>query len=212
MTMRKIAMASASLAVSAVAIGSSPAATANTSDRVVVTMTQSANRSVPDRAIPYRPVPSRKVRKVPQRSQRLERTEPSRSERPKLRRSEGPVLVASLGERLLTFRLNGSTVLSTRVAVGAPESPTPLGRFKVTEKLSGEPYGGVYGCCILAINARQRRLPAGWTGGNRVAIHGTAELSSIGQAVTAGCLRVDEHPLRRLMDLVPVGTTVLVLR
>jgi lipoprotein-anchoring transpeptidase ErfK/SrfK len=212
MTMRRLALVSASTAVSALAIGSSLTAVASSSDRVDVKMTQSANRVVPDRAIPYRPVPSRKMQEAPQRSQRLERTEPSHSERPKFRRSEGPVLVASLGQRLLTFRLNGSTVLSTRVAVGAPESPTPLGRFKVTEKLSGEPYGGVYGCCILAINARQHRLPAGWTGGNRVAIHGTPELSSIGQAVTAGCLRVDERPLRRLMQSVPVGTTVLVRR
>jgi lipoprotein-anchoring transpeptidase ErfK/SrfK len=212
MTMRKIAVASASMAVSAVAICSSLAATASPTDRVAVTMTQSANRSVPDRAIPNRTVPSRKVRELPRPSPRLERTVPSRRERPRLRRSEGPVLVASLSQRLLTFRLNGSTVLSARVAVGAPESPTPLGRFRVREKLSGVPYGGVYGCCILAINARQRRLPAGWTGGDRVAIHGTPEPASIGQAITAGCLRVDEHPLRRLMDLVPVGTTVLVVR
>ena len=43
-----------------------------------------------------------------------------------------------------------------------------------------------YGCCILALSGHQDNLPAGWPGGDRLAIHGG---SGIGSADSAGCLR-----------------------
>jgi lipoprotein-anchoring transpeptidase ErfK/SrfK len=70
--------------------------------------------------------------------------------------------------------------------------------------------GSVYGCCALALTARQPNLPAGWTGGDRVALHGTPTDAAAGDAASAGCLRVQERPLRRLMKLVPVGTRVTI--
>ena len=96
------------------------------------------------------------------------------------------------------------------VGIGAPESPTPLGRFAVTDKFRGAPYGPYYGCCILALSARQPRLPVGWTGGDRVGIHGTNDLSTIGRASSAGCPHARERDLRFLMRRVPLGTPVFV--
>jgi hypothetical protein len=96
------------------------------------------------------------------------------------------------------------------VGIGRPGSPTPTGRFAVAEKLSG-PYGPAFGCCILALTARQPRLPAGW---NRsityyIAIHaGSGE----GSAVSAGCLHMRESDVRYLMRTIPLGTPVEISR
>jgi lipoprotein-anchoring transpeptidase ErfK/SrfK len=96
------------------------------------------------------------------------------------------------------------------VGVGRAGSPTPTGRFAVTDKLSGSAYGPYYGCCILALSAHQTHLPPGWTGGDRVAIHGTNAPATIGAAASAGCLHAGEADLRTLMRRVPLGTPVFI--
>jgi lipoprotein-anchoring transpeptidase ErfK/SrfK len=95
---------------------------------------------------------------------------------------------------------------AARVAIGAASSPTPTGRFSVTDELS-DFYPSVYGCCVLALSAHQTRLPKGWSGGDRVAIHGGG---GIGSAVSNGCLHADEADLRYLMTTVPLGTLVVI--
>lgn len=93
------------------------------------------------------------------------------------------------------------------VAIGAPATPTPTGRFYVTDKLRGADFGSYYGCCILALSGRQPRLPQGWSGGDRLAIHGSPT-PTWGHAVSNGCLHADEADLRYLMRNVGLGTTV----
>ncbi len=94
-----------------------------------------------------------------------------------------------------------------RVAVGAPDTPTPPGTFYVTDKLPGADFGAYYGCCILALSGRQPHLPRGWSGGDRLAIHGSLTPTR-GLAVSNGCLHADEADLRYLMQNVPLGTAV----
>jgi hypothetical protein len=115
-------------------------------------------------------------------------------------------LRASLSQRRLSVLRDGRLMRTIPVAIGAPSSPTPVGRFAVAEKVMG-PFGPAYGCCILALTARQPRLPAGW---NRsityyVAIHAG---SGQGAAVSAGCLHATEADVRYLMRTVPLGTPV----
>jgi lipoprotein-anchoring transpeptidase ErfK/SrfK len=55
-------------------------------------------------------------------------------------------------------------------------------------------------------------LPAGWRGGDRVAIHGTSAPWTIGQASSAGCLHARDADLAYLMRIVPLGTPVLIRR
>ena len=95
------------------------------------------------------------------------------------------------------------------VAIGAPETPTPPGEFYVTDKLRGPEFGSYYGCCILALSGRQAKLPRGWSGGDRLAIHG-APTPTWGHAVSNGCLHADEPDLRYLMRTVPLGTRVII--
>jgi hypothetical protein len=97
-------------------------------------------------------------------------------------------------------------VLRAAVGIGAARSPTPIGRFGVTDKLTGlNP--AAYGCCILALSAHQTHLPPGWAGGDRIAIHGGG---GIGAATSNGCLHATEGVLRWLMRRVGLGTQVVV--
>jgi hypothetical protein len=94
------------------------------------------------------------------------------------------------------------------VSVGSPSSPTPLGDYSVTDGLVGRGLGPWYGCCVLALSGHQPNLPAGWIGGNRMAIHGTP--GSIGGAISHGCLRASDPDMISLFARVPLGTPVFI--
>jgi hypothetical protein len=117
-------------------------------------------------------------------------------------------LRASLSRRLLYVLRDGWIVRAMRVGIGAPGSPTPVGRFAVAEKLNG-PFGPALGTRILVLTARQPRLPAGWNASITyyVAIHSG---SGRGSAVSAGCLHATKADLRYLMRTVPLGAAIQV--
>jgi lipoprotein-anchoring transpeptidase ErfK/SrfK len=117
-------------------------------------------------------------------------------------------LEADLSQRLLTLRESGRIVFRRRVSIGAGASPTPSGRFHVSDQISGIRWR--LGCCIVVLSGTQPRLPAGWNGGDRLAIHGRASTSeSIGAPTSAGCLHATEQTLRDLARL-PLGTPVVI--
>jgi lipoprotein-anchoring transpeptidase ErfK/SrfK len=107
--------------------------------------------------------------------------------------------------RLTVWRL-GVPLRRVRVAIGAPGSPTPIGRFAVTDKLR-DFWPSYYGCCAIALSGHQTQLAPGWTGGDRLAIH---EGSGLGGSVTNGCLRAARADMRYLMARLPLGTQVVV--
>jgi hypothetical protein len=119
-------------------------------------------------------------------------------------------LVLDLSDRQLVLRSGRRVIRRMTVDVGRPASPTPVGRFAITDKLPGPAFSSYYGCCILALSAHQPYLSAGWRGGDRIAIHGTYDLSSIGTASTAGCVRAGAVNLRLLMRRVPLGTPIFI--
>jgi lipoprotein-anchoring transpeptidase ErfK/SrfK len=115
-----------------------------------------------------------------------------------------------LSDRRLKL-VDGDRVLRTvTVGIGRPGSPTPTGRFAVTDKLNGGDYGSYYGCCILALSGHQPNLPPGWPGGDRLAIHGTNNPAGIGGRPSAGCLHAGASDLQALMRRVPLGTPVVI--
>lgn len=121
-------------------------------------------------------------------------------------------LRADRSSRRLELLHGRRVVRRVAVAVGRPGSSTPTGRFAVTDKLRGRDHGSYYGCCILALSGTQPNLPAGWRGGNRLAVHGTNAPGSIGRAASAGCLRAGDGDLRVLMRRVPLGAPVFIRR
>jgi lipoprotein-anchoring transpeptidase ErfK/SrfK len=105
---------------------------------------------------------------------------------------------------------DGHTVRRVTIAVGGPGHPTPTGRFAVTDRLSVLDKGSPYGCCVLALTGHQTRLPPGWPGGDRLAIHATTDTASIGKAVSLGCMRAPSSQARWLIESVPLGTPVFI--
>jgi lipoprotein-anchoring transpeptidase ErfK/SrfK len=115
-----------------------------------------------------------------------------------------------LSRRRLQLVAGKRVVRTAVVGIGRPGSATPTGRFSITDKLAGSRYGAYYGCCILALSGHQTNTPAGWRGGDRLAIHGTNDPSSIGVPSSAGCLHADAEDLKALMRRVPLGTPVFI--
>lgn len=121
-------------------------------------------------------------------------------------------IVVDLSDRRAALRFKGRLHRSFPVAVGAAGTPTPTGRYGVTDRLSTGGPGSPYGCCVLALTGRQPNVPQDWPGGDRIAIHGTSAPLSIGQAASTGCLRAGEGAMRMLIDKVPLGTPVVIRR
>jgi lipoprotein-anchoring transpeptidase ErfK/SrfK len=115
-----------------------------------------------------------------------------------------------LSARRLEIKRGRKVAGSFRVAVGSLSTPTPIGRFFVTDRVSFPP-GSIYGSFALGLAAHQTApLPPSWSGGNQIAIHGTDAPSSIGQAVSLGCVRVGGRALTLLRRLVPLGAPVVI--
>ena len=115
-------------------------------------------------------------------------------------------LDVDLSTRTLRVHSAGRVVRALRVGIGAPGTATPIGRFAITDKLRGSDYSAAYGCCILALSGHQTKLPPGWTGGDRLAIHG----GSTAGGVSTGCLHADKRDLIYLMRSVPLGAQITI--
>ena len=117
---------------------------------------------------------------------------------------------ADLSRRMLVVRRDDQAVRRFRIAIGRRQNPTPRGRFSVTDKLRVTDTGSPYGCCVLALTGHQTHLPAAWPGGDRLAIHATKELSSIGKPASLGCLRITSAQARWLIKTIPLGAPLFV--
>ena len=115
-----------------------------------------------------------------------------------------------LAARTLTLVDRGQVVLSTPVAIGSSEYPTPTGLFSVTDKLQDPNPNGAYGPFALGLSGRSEVLTDFAGGDGQIGIHGTNDPSSIGQAVSHGCVRVPNEVITQLNDLLPLGTPVVV--
>ncbi|MDQ3955759.1 MAG: L,D-transpeptidase [Actinomycetota bacterium] len=116
---------------------------------------------------------------------------------------------ADLSEHTVTVTRLGKVVMRFPAATGAAASPTPVGDYFVTDRVAIVPSNS-FGSYAFGLSGIQTNLPAGWSGGDQLAIHGTQDPSSIGTSASAGCLRVTERALDRLKPLLQLGTPVTV--
>lgn len=84
------------------------------------------------------------------------------------------------------------------VATGKPETPTPLGTFKIVEKAA---WGGGFGSRWMGLN-----VPWGKYG-----IHGTNKPGSIGYNASEGCIRMRNKDVEELFSMVHHETSVTLL-
>jgi len=113
-------------------------------------------------------------------------------------------VAVDLSERTLTVLHGDEVVWATLVAVGAPETPTPVGDFYVDISLPNP--GSPYGAHLVSI-AGYSDVQINFGGGiGQIAAHGWSDPSVVGQAVSNGCLRMPNDAITRLAELTPTGT------
>jgi lipoprotein-anchoring transpeptidase ErfK/SrfK len=115
---------------------------------------------------------------------------------------------ADLSRRTVTVRRDGAVVRRFVVSIGRPSTPTPVGRYAVTDKLRVVGGSRAYGWGVLALSGHQPHIEPGWPGGDRLAIHGSGSPGAIGDASSFGCLRAREADVRWLVRHVWLGSPV----
>jgi hypothetical protein len=118
-------------------------------------------------------------------------------------------IFVDLSERKLVLHKKGEPILTATVAVGAPGTPTPTGRYYVNQRLIASDPSGPWGPGAVGISAFSDVLQE-WIQGGPIAIHGTNDPSSIGHAVSHGCIRLPNDVLRQVFDTADAGTPVII--
>lgn len=117
-----------------------------------------------------------------------------------------------LNARRLTVLKRDRIILRETVAVGNPATPTPTGLFFTTVLVEPNDPSGPYGRFAYGLSAYSEVYEEFAGGDGQVAIHGTNTPSLIGQAVSHGCIRMENGAISRLARLVPLGTPVRITK
>ncbi len=99
----------------------------------------------------------------------------------------------------LTLFIDGLPQKTYRIALGKPETPTPVGEFLVINKYKN--WGSGFGTRWIGLN-----VPWGIYG-----IHGTNRPHSIGTDASHGCIRMHNRDVEELYEKVGIGTKVIIL-
>lgn len=115
-------------------------------------------------------------------------------------------LVMSVADNELTVYEGDEALRTMPAASGTGDTPTPLGRFYLTELL--EPTNAGYGPYAYGLSAFSEVLTSFGGGPGQIGLHGTDDAGSVGRAVSAGCMRLSNDDITYLADLLPLGTPV----
>jgi lipoprotein-anchoring transpeptidase ErfK/SrfK len=118
----------------------------------------------------------------------------------------------SISERTLrVFEGDSDNVLfETLVAVGAPNTPTPLGDFFV-DIVVQLGHDRVYGWGQMSVAGFSEVLQRFAGGIGQIAIHGWNNPSAMGRNVSNGCVRMNNEDIARVYELTGLGTPVSVV-
>ena len=143
---------------------------------------------------------------------KLNRTDPKRI-RPgqTLKVIQGPfAAVVDLSDKELTVHSHGHFVHAFSVGIGQ-DSSSPIGTFKVLDKLRDPTYYGPQG--VIEHDDPQNPLGEYWLDlGDSYGIHGTIDESSIGKAESQGCIRMKNRDIADVYDLLTKDSEVLIRR
>lgn len=113
-----------------------------------------------------------------------------------------------LSDHELTVHDGNGVYLEDTVAVGAPETPTPIGEFYLRVLLKAPDPTTVYGPYAFGLSSHSETL-AEFNGGDaEVGIHGNNDASVLGKDVSHGCVRMSNEAITKLAASVPLGTPV----
>jgi lipoprotein-anchoring transpeptidase ErfK/SrfK len=117
-------------------------------------------------------------------------------------------IVVSIPDRKLAVIENGKVAKIYRVAVGAKESPSPSGEFKIINRIQKPTY---YAPSVVIPAGEDNPLGPRWIGLSlsHFGIHGTNQPHSIGRHASHGCIRMHNADVEELFERVRVGDTVV---
>ena len=116
-------------------------------------------------------------------------------------------ILVSIPDRKLAVVEHRKVIRVFRVAVGAPVSPTPTGTFEIVNLVSEPTY--FHSGTVIPPSA-DNPVGSRWIGLNQkgYGIHGTNEPKSIGNAASHGCIRLRNHDVEQLFEMVRVQDRV----
>ena len=117
------------------------------------------------------------------------------------------VVLVSIPDRQLAVLEEGDVIARYPVAVGAADSPSPTGEFRIVNRVSNPTY---YRPGTVIPTGKDNPVGTRWLGLSQkgYGIHGTNAPGSIGQAVSHGCIRLRNRDVERLFAMVRVGDVV----
>jgi len=113
--------------------------------------------------------------------------------------------------RLLVWH-RGKLIARAKIGVGQAVTPTPTGRYYVTDLLRPKDPTGLYGPYAFGLSAYSPVLTDFAGGNGQLGIHGTNEPQALGTDVSRGCVRVANSVITRLARTLPLGTPVTIVR
>ncbi|MDR1702702.1 MAG: L,D-transpeptidase [Sporomusaceae bacterium] len=119
-------------------------------------------------------------------------------------------IVINVPTRTLTFYQDGSLFKEYPIAIGSVSTPTPLGSYSIISKEINPNWYPPDQPGEVVLSGPYNPLGYRWLGfiSNIYGIHGTNSPSSIGRAVTNGCIRMYEPDVEELFELVSYNTPV----
>ncbi|MDB9528880.1 L,D-transpeptidase [Oscillatoria sp. CS-180] len=123
-------------------------------------------------------------------------------------------IVLRLSDRRVYVYDDERVLDSFPVAIGAPETPTPVGEFEISQMIVDPAWQSPWTGEVFAPGANSA-LGLRWIGFTElpngvIGFHGTPTVSSIGRAVSNGCVRLTNEDVLALYAYVEVGMTVVV--
>jgi lipoprotein-anchoring transpeptidase ErfK/SrfK len=116
---------------------------------------------------------------------------------------------------LSDFRLRvlerGIPIFDTVAGVASNNSPTPGGRYYLTELLAPTTPDTVYGSFAYGLSGFSETFETFNGGPGQLGVHGTNSPESLGTAVSAGCIRLHNDDVARLVTFLPLGVPVVVI-
>jgi len=113
-----------------------------------------------------------------------------------------------LSARNMTVFAGGKVLWEGAVAIGAPATPTPTGRYSVRMLLKAPNAQTVFGPYAFGLSSRSNVITSFAGADGEIGIHGNDDAASLGLATTLGSIRIPDAEIIRLAALVPLGTPV----
>jgi len=119
-------------------------------------------------------------------------------------------IVVDKSQNILTLKSGQEIIKTYRVSTGK-DSCTPVGTFKIVNKIVNPPWYKEPGV-VIPPGDPKNVLGSRWLGISKPSygIHGTTDPESIGQSVTEGCVRMKNEEVEELYILVPEGAEVVI--